>query len=1043
MIFQERLLECLESGKDLLAIDKGSEKITYQEVLKNANKITAYLLNKNVKAQTFVGVELTDRLSIIYAMIGVMNARCIFVPIDGKLPKGRLEEQIKELNLNYLITSPDAGQNREIANIFSVEEILEEDTPAVPNYPEFNEDDGLYVYYTSGSTGRPKGILGRNKSLRQFIDWEVEEFKLDTDLRASQFITPYFDAFLRDVFVPLFAGGTICIPPQTDDFFTSENMIKWIESSDITLIHCVPSVFRIFSDITILKKDSFEYLKNILLSGEKIIPGELKEWYELFDNRIQLVNMYGATETTMIRVFYKIKATDTSKNRIPIGKPIKGTELAVLNKELKQCKPLIAGDLYILSEYISKGYLGNEALNKEKFLELPLKDGNLSPAFKTGDKARLLPGGTIELLGREDRQVKIRGIRVELDEIENILAKSDHVKQAVVILEENDKRNAAEQRLLAFIVPEGNLRGDLQTALKIHMDEWLPSYMTPETILEINTFPLLSNGKIDYRALSEKAKAVTSKKIVAPVNTVEETLLDIWKEILGDQEISTDESFQKIGGNSLSIMRLIAKIYKVFNVRVPLGEIFKNLTVQSQAQFIMNAGKDKTLKIEKAAQKPAYEITAAQKRMYYNYQLNKNSTAYNISMAWNVNGDLNLEKVKQSLQKLVDRHEALRTSFITTGQEIMQVVNENVEVAFKVETSKEVTTEKLRQAFIRPFDLSEPSLFRAAVLTGSDAQTVFVVDIHHIVCDGISQMNLFRDFAKLYMGEPLPNLDIQLKDFAEWESVYRNSDDYIALREFWIKSFESDIPQLDMQAYEIEPDTDGSNNFYFEISNEVLKPLKEVFKQEQVTLFSGLFSICSMYLGDYFGEDDLTIGINSSGRIQEELENVVGMFAKTLPVRQQLSYQNTFKTFVKQTHEKLVKAQNNQLYDLSDLTTELSRKTGKQASDLFSVMFVFQNYQDKTVKMPDVSFSFKEEEETESKYPLTIFAIEEENGITFRMEFTSDCFNQETAFRFAEDFRSFLKNVGDNTDKKMIDYLEEPAEGQPEMDQSIDFNFQD
>ncbi len=1045
MIFQEKLLKCLESGNDRLAIDMGNEKITYQEILNNANKITAYLQNKNVPRQTFVGVELTNRLSIIYAMIGVMNAGCIFVPIDGKLPKGRLSEQIKELKLEYLITSSNDAQERNVLHTFNIEEILKEPQKSNINYPEYNEDDGLYVYYTSGSTGNPKGILGRNKSLLQFIEWEVEEFKLDTDVRVSQFITPYFDAFLRDIFVPLFAGGSICIPPQVEDFFTTESMIEWIENSEITLIHCVPSVFRIFSEVTMLNENSFDHLKYILLSGEKIIPGTLKDWYELFNNKIQLVNMYGATETTMIRVFYKMQASDTSKNRMPIGKPIKGTELAVLNKELKQCKPLIAGDLYIISEYISKGYLGNEDLNKEKFIELDSVEGTLKPAFKTGDKARILPGGTIELLGREDRQVKIRGIRVELDEIENILSKSNHVKQAVVILQDSsdDNKAASDKRLLAFINPEASLRGDLQTALKIHMDEWLPSYMTPDAILEVNTFPLLSNGKIDYRALGEKAKAVVSKKVVLPENSTEETLLEIWKEILGDQTISTEESFQNMGGNSLLIMRLIAKIYKVFNVRVPLSEIFKNLTIKSQAKFIINSGKDKTLKIAAAPKESTYAITSSQQRMYYNYQLNPDSTAYNISMAWNVKGNLDTDKVEESLNKLIERHEALRTSFITKGNDVLQVVNEKVDLVFTVESSNEVSTEKLRRAFIRPFDLSEPSLFRAAILTGSDKQTVFLVDIHHIVCDGISQMNLFRDFAKFYTDEPLQNLEIQLKDFAEWEASYRNSDDYVALREFWMKSFESDIPVLDLPDNNDGFNESEPNNFYFQIDNTLFEPLKDVFQKEQVTLFSGLFALCFMHLSEHFGQDDLTIGINTSGRIQEELENVVGMFAKTLPIRQQLNYQQSFKEFVKAAHEHLVKAQNNQLYDLGDLTTELSRKMGKQAKEMISVMFVFQNYQDKTVKLPEVSFAYKEEEETQSKYPLTLFAIEDVNGISFRMEYSTNYFNNESAQKFANDFKSLLKKVGSNTSNKMIEYLEEPATDLQELDESIDFNFQD
>ncbi|HEX8528527.1 MAG TPA: non-ribosomal peptide synthetase, partial [Cytophagales bacterium] len=561
MTIQRELLKSLALNGDKTAIEYGQKRISYASLRAASGKITRFLLGRKLEPETIVGVNLRNRADLISTVIGIINARCVFVLLDETLPPARQWAVASQLNLQYVITSRDvpqfpfAGQGTP----YLLEDLLAEAGALTQEaqLPAFGEDDSLYVYFTSGSTGTPKGIVGRNGSLLQFARWETGAFGINGNTRVSQLISPFFDAFLRDVFVPLLAGGTLCIPPADEDFFTPEKLIPWIEASGVHLIHCVPSLFRVFNNGT-LTPNHFAHLRYVLLSGEKIIPSELTQWYEQVGDRVQLVNLYGPTEATMIRSCYLIRPEDAKAARIPIGFPISDTELVILNADGKPCRTLETGDLYIASAYLTKGYLHNQALTAEKFVKLEAGTPREKTAFRTGDKARRLADGRVDLLGREDRQVKVRGIRVELDEIENVMGQSPLVKNAVVIAHRDE---TGMQTLSAFVVkgdspPEG---GDWHAALEGYLKEQLPAYMIPANLVAVSSYPLLKNGKINYQELLGQ---LVLTALTAPANPTEARILAIWKEILGDKPISTEDSFHRIGGNSLSIMRLIGRLYK-------------------------------------------------------------------------------------------------------------------------------------------------------------------------------------------------------------------------------------------------------------------------------------------------------------------------------------------------------------------------------------------------------------------------------------------------------------------------------------------------
>jgi mycobactin peptide synthetase MbtE len=1044
MIFQKELLKSLKANGNRIAIENNHRQISYAQLLLNANKVTDLLLSLNLPKETVIGIQLQDRSDLISAIIGVVNARCIFVPIDGTLPQKRLAVIKEELDLKYIISPKEIAANEEdVLNTaslekFYMEDILKRAEVKIISYPDYEENDSIYIYFTSGSTGKPKGIIGKNCSLLQFVQWEISAFEITGNSRFSQFVSPYFDAFLRDVFVPLIAGGTVCIPPAEKEFFSAEKMLSWIDESKINLIHCVPSLFRVVNQ-PFLTVDNFASLKYVLLSGEKIIPSELVNWYTIFGARIQLVNLYGATETTMIRACYKIRPEDVTLAKMPIGSPISDTKLLVTNGGFKSCALLVPGDLYIITKFTSKGYLNAPELTKEKFITLNEGTANEVIAFKTGDKARVLPDGMIDLIGREDRQVKVRGIRLELDEIENVLVQSTFIKNAVCIKHTSEN---GDESLVVFVIKRETIADNFNLNEEVYhyLKQQLPDYMIPSSVVEMEEYPLLSNGKINFPELLNHLNKVV---IIEPVNETEVKLLSIWKEILGEKPISTEESFHRMGGNSLSIMRLIGRIYKEFNIRISLNEIFNNLTIKKQADFIKRADKDSCFVIQTTEIKPGYNLSAAQERLYYNYELNKASTAFNLPMAWEVDQEVDKMKIEGALKLLIERHESLRTEFKFINGKLLQVVKDAVEFAIEEIGTNASEMRNSMQAFVKPFNLNEAPLIRCAVLSADGTKKILMLDMHHIVCDGMSQAIILRDFLTFFKGGNLQPLTIQYKDYSEWEYAFQTTHEYSSHREFWLKQFETEFPRLELPTTNLASKemTDKGESIGFRIDKTIATPLIGFFREEEVTNFSGLFAVYLMFLSQLTGQEDIVIGINTSGRMQTEMEEVVGMFVKTLPIRFQLEAKSTFRHFAKKVHNHLIQANSKQIYDLADILSELNNKRTTPVKTLFEAMFVFLDFEEKNGQRTENKFKNHEVETITSKYPITLFAGEDAGTFNFRFEYLSSYFTKGDMELFISKFQALLEAISENIDQPVLSLVGGQAKTALLVEDEIDFDF--
>jgi amino acid adenylation domain-containing protein len=591
------------------AVEWRTSKVSYGALNGMTNRIANCLIDNRLSQGGKVVVFTRDRIWMIAALLGIFRSGAVFVPLSLDFPRERLCQILSELSPDAVIISADQsdalsqicdskewtftiiviGKRGVIANALGGKHISINDSPEkyATQTPSLWVDPQAmrYIYYTSGSTGQPKGIMGNLKSLSHFIQWEIKKFKLEAGCLVSQLSVPTFDVYFRDVLVPLCVGGTVCIPPDNPVQLGVNEFIEWIDDKCLNLIHCVPTLFAWILEGT-LNLQKFLSLKYILLSGEVLHVSTVKQWMDIFGDRVQLVNLYGPTETTMVKFFHVVHGSDLNRGFIPIGKPMSGAKAIILDKHKNVCPQGVIGEIYIRTPYMTLGYYKNLDATRKTFITNPFNEDLDELIYKTGDLGKLLDDGNFQFLGRIDNQVKIRGNRVELGDIENNLRDHSQVKQAAAVIKE-DVHDATQ--LVAFFVPASKpviSSNELRTFLK----QKLPDYMIPSIFVAMDSLPLNPNGKVDRRILLEHhvEQPDLEEPCVGPRTSTEKMLIGIWADILRRNQVSIHDNFFELGGHSLMATRLASKIRTKINLEMPLRVVFEQPTIAGQAEFIDN-----------------------------------------------------------------------------------------------------------------------------------------------------------------------------------------------------------------------------------------------------------------------------------------------------------------------------------------------------------------------------------------------------------------------------------------------------------------------
>ena len=688
------------------------------------------------------------------------------------------------------------------------------------------------------------------------------------------------------------------------------------------------------------------------------------------------------------------------------------------------CDDLVTGELYIQTPYVTSGYCNAPELTRQRYIQDPFSNKPDRFIYRTGDLAKRLPDGNIVFLGRIDRQVKIRGIRIEPGEIEHTLIDHPLIREAAIIKKELENLN---ELLQAYVVEKKeNAEAEALSvdSIKAYLHQRLPDYMVPARITKIHDFPRNPNGKVNYSAL--KALEAEKPLYVPPENDVERGILKIWTETLNIEEIGITDNFFELGGNSLNIMSLIESLHKRFDVRVAIGDMFNHPTIRLQAQLIIAGKPGKYISIQPVEEREYYPLSSAQKRLYVLQQMDLRGTAYNMPAVIPLYFEVGMEKLETVFNQLIHRHESLRTSFHMLDREPVQKVHQRV--PFKVEF---YPAENLVESFFRPFDLTNAPLLRVGITRTVQNQHTLMVDMPHIISDGFSQQVLVRDFLTLYSGEPLPPLRLQYRDYARWQINRKESDPLIEQEAFWLRQFEDEIPILELPADYPRPSVrsfEGSASL-FELSVSDTQALKTIALQQEATPYMVLLSIVNILLSKLSSQEDIVIGTPSAGRRHADLEKIIGMFVNTLPLRNYPAGETTFREFLRQVKEHTLQAFENQEYQFEDLVEKVSVNRDTRRNPLFDVMFALQNigenpepadliHDEKRKTYPEQADGFRPDNNI-ARFDITLLATEleresgEESGdvLHFDLIYDTKLFKQETIRRFITYFQKIISTV--------------------------------
>ena len=998
-VFENRV----EQNPHNIAIVYKEQNITYEQLNKNANQL-AHTLGSG----EYIGVFLSNSIDYVKTILGVLKAGSIFVPIDILTPNNKILSIINKTELKTIVTNGDNYEN--LSNILKslnldVQIILIENVGGLNSNPSLktHEDDGAYVVFTSGSTGEPKAIVGMQKSLSHFIHWETKEFAIDTSFKISQLAGVTFDVSLRDIFATLISGATLYIPQERTNI---QYLAKWIADEKLTLIHIVPSLFRLLLKEFEFSRYDLSSLKHILLAGEALYGHDVLAFHKLYPH-VELVNLYGPSETTLAKIFNRISLEKiTNPNAIiPLGKAISNTAILILkNSKLVNINQI--GEIYIKTPFRSKGYLKDEKRNDEVFVQNPLNEQE-DILYKTGDMGRYLENGDIEFVGRADNQVKINGIRVELQEIEIAIKSYEKIENCTII---SDVTTNKEIIVLCYYIPK---EGFEEKYLREYLVEQIPSYMVPNFFIKMEKFPLNFHGKIDKKSLPKPEDLLyLNREFTEPKTEIEKKVAQIFSQILGVEKISVDIPFMQLGGNSLHSIAATAKISHLFHVQINIKDFFEHQSVEALANLIAKSVQKNTT-IEAIAPQHDYELSSSQRRLWVLDKLQENFSAYNIAGIIEFDGDVDAKKLQTSIHILVQRHEILRTNFITIDskprQKIAPTPREDIFQNLLVEDVKSYVLAQAKKAF----DLENDTLLIVKLI---NKRTLFI-NIHHIISDGWSIGILMRELSLIYSQKSLEPLSIQYKDYAYWQNRLLENEDFIQKHQkYWHEVLENPtILEFPLDAPRRATQTFAGENLFFSLDKRVSSKI-EMLSQNN-TLFVTLLSITNILLSKYSNQEDIIVGSPVANREHEELFNQIGFYVNSLVLRTKIDKNLTVAQTLQNIQKQSLEAFNHQQYPFDKLVDELNLERDLSQNPLFNMMVILQNNEPTHMSFDNLKSSAKLVDTKNAKLDITFNYTQMGDAIELMIEYNTDLFKQSTIERLFLNLETLIDSI--ELDKKI------------------------
>jgi amino acid adenylation domain-containing protein len=1028
-----------------------NEQLTYRQLNQRANQLAHYLKKLGVKPDFLVGICVDRSLEMIVGLLGILKAGGAYVPLDPVYPKERLTFMVENAQVSVLLTQKKLVAELPASGARLV--CLDADWEVIAQESEENPIGGsepenlAYALYTSGSTGQPKGVMVAHRSLvNVYYSWETA-YQLRTEVSSHlQMASFSFDVFSGDLIRGLCSGGKLVLCPQ-EWLLEPEKLYQLMRQEKIDCAEFVPAVLRTLIQYLENTDQNLSFMKLLVVGSDSLYRKEYEEFKRFCGSDTRLINSYGASEATIDSTYFEGTTVNLPDNGlVPIGRPFANTQIYLLDPHLQPVPIGVPGELHIGGAGLARGYLNRPELTAEKFIPNPfpihnsnfkIQNSDSERLYKTRDLARYLPDGNIELLGRSDHQVKIRGFRIELGEIEAILTQHPRVREAVVIAREDQP---GDKRLVAYVVGSPSSEDVTPNALRDFLVKLLPDYMVPNAFVILDAMPLTPNGKANHRALPipDTATFCLGATFVAPRNSVEQEVAEIWLQVLGIDKVGIYDNFFQLGGHSLLATQVISRIRKTFEVELPLRCLFESPTVAGLAEGIQAAMKTEpeqnSSPIARVSRNSNLPLSFAQERLWLLEQLQSGSLAYHTPAAIRLDGSLDIAALEQALNEILRRHEVFRTTFsVVDGQSVQTIVpfkSVSLPVVNLGELPEAERTLKVQQLIAQwgqnLFDLTKAPLLRWKLLHLSEQEHLLLLSTHHIVCDGWSAGVFVRELAALYNAfsqgqpSPLPELPIQYADFAIWQRQWLQGEVLETQLTYWkqqlgtippVLKLSSDRPLGGGKANRSSIQTSVGKQHNFTLSPTLTEALKTLCQQEGMTLFMTLLAAFKALLYRYSTQDDIAVGSPIANRNRSEIEELIGFFANTLVLRTDLSGNPSFRDVLKRVREVTLGAYAHQDLPFEKLVAQLQPERHLGQTPLYQVWFVLQNAPMPVVELPNLTLSLLEIETGTVRHDLKLDLTETPEGIQGFFEYKTDLFEASTIARMTQLYETLLDTV--------------------------------
>ena len=1022
---QELFEEQVRLKPDATALVHREESLSYVELNGRANRLAHRLIATGVGPDDRVALCAERSAGMIVGLLAILKAGGAYVPLDPAYPRERLSYVLEDAQPKLLLF--DAPGRLALGAEIGTLRALDLDAAGAEHVDSATHDPAIvgltsrhlaYVIYTSGSTGQPKGVMVEHRNVCHQVVALQRAYRLTAEDRLLQFASIAFDMSVEEIFPTLLSGATLVL--RTDQCLSSPAAFaEFCTAHRLTALN-LPSTFWAQLALAQPEPEFSSTLRLVTTGGDAMSLQAVAARFNRMGHRPQLFNAYGPTETTVNATMLLV---EHALHVAPIGRPIANTQAYVLD-EHGQPVPLGAvGELYIGGAGVARGYLDRPQLTAERFLIDPFSAIADARMYRSGDLVRYLPDGNLEFLGRNDHQVKIRGFRIELGEIEARLAEHPGVREAVVVA----LGEAHDKRLVAYLVAERGAADEssLVSSWREHLAASLPDYMIPAAFVRLDAFPLTANGKLDRKALPDPGdQAFARRAYEPPRGEVEIALAALWQELLGIERIGRHDHFFELGGHSLIAMRLLGRVGQQFDSALPLVSLFNHPTVAGLAA-VVDAGRmdgrrsAKLPPILPVARSETMPLSYAQQRLWFLAQLDGVGATYHISLVAQLDGELDGHALRRSLDRLLARHEALRTVFRSidgTPHATLLPASTPLpltEYDLRDAVDAEVLLARYTGEYARsPFDLARGPLIRAGLIRLADQRHTLILSLHHIVADGWSINVLAQEISALYAAfaqqrpDPLPPLPIQYPDYASWQRSALTSERLQDQADYWRQTLAGAPELLNLPTDRPRPPRQSFAGAMLPVRIDpgLTSKLRHLCKQHGVSLYMLLTAAWASVLARLSGQDDLLIGTLSANRGQREIEPLIGFFVSTLTLRIDLSGEPDVAELLARVRQTTLAAQENQ--DLPfEQVVEIARLSRQlDHSPLFQVLFAWQSNDKSAFELPGLEVRQAEMSFDAIRYDLELHLYENDDSVVGALGYATALFDETSIARH----RSYL-----------------------------------